>query len=85
MELLRQTLRPIMWRNSKAHVKDELGVPPMQDKLVKLELTTAEREIYNRILTDIRSAAKNGELAESELMQLRLACAHPQMTRFWRS
>ena len=31
MELLRQTLRPIMWRNSKAHVKDELGVPPMQD------------------------------------------------------
>ena len=36
MELLRQTLRPIMWRNSKAHVKDELGVPPMQDKLVKL-------------------------------------------------
>eukprot|EP01043_Picozoa_sp_COSAG02_P086289 COSAG02_NODE_23767_length_709_cov_0.716393_1_plen_82_part_10 len=71
--------------NSKAHVKDELGVPPMTQKLIKLELTTAEREIYNRVLKGIRSAAVHGELAESELMQLRLACAHPQMTRFWSS
>ena len=85
LQLLRRTLRPIMWRNSKAHVKDELGIPPMTQKLVKLELTTAEREIYNRILKGIRTAAKDGELAESELMQLRLACAHPQMTRFWSS
>ena len=84
-EILRSTFRPIMWRNSKAHVKDELGVPPMTQKLVKLELTTAEREIYNRILKGIRTAAVHGELAESELMQLRLACAHPQMTRFWSS
>ena len=85
MELLKNTLRPIMWRNSKAHVKSELGIPPMSQKLVKLELTTAEREIYNRILKGIRSAAVHGELVESELMQLRLACAHPQMTRFWSS
>jgi hypothetical protein len=85
MELLRSTMRPIMWRNSKAHVKGELAIPPMTQRLVKLELTTAEREIYNRILTDIRKDAVQGKLTESELMQLRLACAHPQMTRFWAS
>ena len=87
MALLRETMRPLMWRSSKVHVKDELAVPPMTHRLIKLELTTAEREVYSKIHAEVQDAAAatkgGGQLVEGDLMQLRLACAHPQMTRFW--
>ena len=83
--LLVRIMQPIMWRNSKLHVKDELRVPPMTSKTILLELTTAEREVYNKIEQSIREASIGGLVGEGDQMQLRLACAHPQMTRFWTS
>ena len=80
-----------------------------EHRVVKLELSQGEREVYARIEENIASklagnasaaearsgkrgrggaarAGREAEGAEAEgLMQLRLACAHPQLTGFWLS
>lgn len=49
LALLRPALGGLLWRNSKAAVADELGIPPQHHRLTSLQLSAIERHFYNRL------------------------------------
>ncbi|GAQ81004.1 hypothetical protein KFL_000680200 [Klebsormidium nitens] len=41
-------LRALMWRNSKADVQDEIGLPPQQERIDRLRFSAVEAHFYRR-------------------------------------
>ena len=39
-------LRALMWRNSKADVQDEIGLPPQQERIDRLRFSAVEAHFY---------------------------------------
>jgi E3 ubiquitin-protein ligase SHPRH len=47
---LLKVMKPIFWRHSKAHVAEDLSLPPIHQKIIKLKLSPVEVRLYNVIL-----------------------------------
>ena len=71
--------RLIMWRSSKLHVEDEIRLPPITQTIVRLSFTAGERAVYTAIKEKGRRITNEVKM-RTTLTQLRLACAHPQLT-----
>lgn len=48
MEFTHKFFKKIMWRSSKAHVADELQLPPQEECLSWLTLSPTEEHFYQR-------------------------------------
>ena len=48
MMLLRPAVGGLLWRSSKADVKEELGIPPQHHHLTNLDFSAIERHFYGR-------------------------------------
>ena len=48
MEFTHKFFKKIMWRSSKAHVADELQLPPQEECLSWLTLSPTEEQFYQR-------------------------------------
>jgi len=56
-------LRDIMWRYSKVHVTDEVGLPTChKDPIALLTFSDAEREFYQRLMRDAVSSVQAHEM-----------------------
>ena len=81
VEKLTRTLRPFFLRRMKGDV--EKSVPPKEETVVQVELTTVQKQwyraIYERNLTFLSSAAGNSHAPSlmNIVMELRKCCNHP--------
>eukprot|EP01083_Nonionella_stella_P197494 726045_1 len=79
----------VMWRHSKVDVADELNLPPLTEKVVRLDFSPVEEEYYKRLLSEqkeiVEEDASKGRIQENETVSrleiLRQACCHPQVSR----
>lgn len=86
LERLRQLLRRIMWRHSKAHVESECSIPALHLRKLYLDFNSVEQEVYEDLRLKARtkvlySAQKNDledRTAFHKLDLLRQVCSHPQ-------
>ena len=88
MARLRDLLRRVMWRHSKAMVKDQIALPPLYTHTHYLRFNEVEHEAYRRMEFEIRGRlafqAVHGMLGERDdyvkrIDALRQMCDHPQV------
>eukprot|EP01043_Picozoa_sp_COSAG02_P028592 COSAG02_NODE_1741_length_11107_cov_3.665425_2_plen_1021_part_00 len=87
---MRGLMARFMWRRSKAHVEDEINLPPCFDKVSVVRLGQIERTLYDTLhaelkaqLRSIKRSTAGGQLSmtgavRSKFEQLRKVCVHPQ-------
>ena len=94
LDRIRRMLRPIMIRRTKDSIMSDgkpiLTLPPIETKLVQVDLTETEREFYNAVLArsmevfsgfvQAGTAAKSYIQIFSMLQRLRQACDHISLT-----
>jgi SNF2 family DNA or RNA helicase len=80
-DLLKKLVRPFLLRRTKSQVLKEL--PPRTDLVLEVELTAAERALYEAIrLRAVEELSEEGAeplAVLAELMRLRRACCHPRL------
>ena len=88
MARLRELLRRVMWRHSKAQVKDQIALPPLYTHTHYLRFNEVEHEAYRRMEFEIRGRLAfqvvHGMLGERDdyvkrIDALRQMCDHPQV------
>eukprot|EP01114_Cavostelium_apophysatum_P002591 TRINITY_DN122_c0_g1_i1.p1 TRINITY_DN122_c0_g1~~TRINITY_DN122_c0_g1_i1.p1 ORF type:complete len:1364 (-),score=419.53 TRINITY_DN122_c0_g1_i1:2222-6313(-) len=78
LNAMRRFLKQIMWRHRKAHVEDELKLPPCTEKIVELELSKPEDIYYRHLYRKLSyKLGKNENFGPDQVLQLRQACCHP--------
>eukprot|EP01043_Picozoa_sp_COSAG02_P075033 COSAG02_NODE_15285_length_1185_cov_1.419890_1_plen_381_part_10 len=87
---MRGLMARFMWRRSKAHVEDEINLPPCFEKVSVVTLGQIERTLYNTLhaelkaqLRSIKRSTAGGQLSmtgavRAKFEQLRKVCVHPQ-------
>ena len=76
-------LYPFFWRLTKADVSEEVELPPLAVKQLRLQFTPVEEEYYKKAVLEILSCSDMGSQAEKwhQIESLRKACSHPEFLR----
>ena len=77
VQRLHRLLRPFLLRRTKSEV--ERGIPPKKEILLNVNLTTMQKDLYKKILTnELRKSDNKGHYL-NVVMQLRKVCNHPYL------
>ena len=74
----------LLWRNTKADVREELNLPKRQEHVHTLSFTAIERHFYNKQHDQAVASARqtNRSLDLAIFLRLRACCNHPQVGSF---
>lgn len=77
VQRLHRLLRPFLLRRTKSEV--ERGIPPKKEILLNVNLTSMQKDLYKKILTnELRKSDNKGHYL-NVVMQLRKVCNHPYL------
>lgn len=84
LDRLALLFRGLLWRNTKADVREELNLPQRHEHIHLLSFTAIERHFYNQQYEQAVTAARqvNRSLDLLAFLRLRACCNHPQVGAF---